>query len=92
MTIILWFLQASRCIRNAWLLEELGLSYEVKFSNRENGLAPADFKKAAGGLGKFPTLQDGDITIGESGLITEYVWLVLKEARISDSPTSQVSL
>lgn len=69
--ITLWFLQASRCIRNAWLLEELGLKYEVKFSNRENGLAPDSFKKAAGGLGKFPTLQDGDITVGESGLITE---------------------
>lgn len=70
--ITLWFLQASRCIRTAWLLEELGLDYEVKFSNRENGLAPAAFKKEAGGLGKFPTLQDGDVTIFESGNIAEY--------------------
>ena len=76
MTITLWFLQASRSIRNAWLLEELGLSYEVKFSPRENGLAPDQFKKDAGGLGKFPMLQDGGLTIGESGTITEYAKIV----------------
>ena len=70
--ITLWFLQASRCIRTAWLLEELGLEYEVKFSPRENGLAPAAFKQEAGGLGKFPTLQDGDLRIVESGNIAEY--------------------
>ncbi|KAK5167060.1 uncharacterized protein LTR77_007790 [Saxophila tyrrhenica] len=71
--ITLWFLQASRCIRTAWLLEELGLDYEVKFSPRENGIAPAAFKKEAGGLGKFPTLQDGDVTLYESGNIAEYL-------------------
>lgn len=70
--ITLYFLQASRCIRTAWLLEELGLDYEVKFSPRENGVAPAAFKKEAGGLGKFPTLIDGDNVISESGNITEY--------------------
>ena len=69
--ITLWFLQASRCIRPAWLLEELGLEYQVKFAPRENGLAPPAFRKEAGGLGKFPTLDDGDLRIGESGTITE---------------------
>ena len=73
-TITLWFLQASRCIRTAWLLEELGLDYNVKFSDRVNGKAPEDFKLAsANPLGKFPTLQDGDLTVYESGAITEYV-------------------
>lgn len=67
----LWFLQASRCIRIAWLLEELGLDYEVKFADRENGVAPPGFRKDAGGLGKFPMLEDGDMKIQESGNITE---------------------
>ncbi|KAK3701884.1 hypothetical protein LTR37_015195 [Vermiconidia calcicola] len=71
--ITLWFLQASRCIRTAWLLEELGQDYEVKFSDRENGVAPAGFKKDAGGLGKFPTLKDGDTFLYESGNIAEYL-------------------
>lgn len=67
----LWFLQASRSIRIAWLLEELGLDYDVKFADREAGLAPPAFKKEAGGLGKFPMLQDGDLKIQESGCIVE---------------------
>ena len=71
MTITLWFLQASRSIRIAWLLEELGLDYEVKFADREGGLAPPEFRKKVGGLGKFPALQDGDMFIQESGAITE---------------------
>lgn len=72
--ITLWFLQASRSIRTAWLLEELGLDYTVKFSERINQKAPPEFKAASGNpLGKFPTLQDGDLTICESGAINEYV-------------------
>ncbi|KAH7405689.1 glutathione S-transferase [Phaeosphaeria sp. MPI-PUGE-AT-0046c] len=72
--ITLYFLQASRCIRIAWLLEELGLDYEVKFSDRENQKAPEEFKLASGNpLGKFPTIKDGKLTIGESGAITDYL-------------------
>lgn len=72
--ITLYFLQASRSIRTAWLLEELGLDYEVKFSDRVNQKAPEEFKLASGNpLGKFPTIKDGNLTIGESGAISEYV-------------------
>lgn len=73
-SITLYFLQASRCIRTAWQLEELGLDYNVEFSPRENKIAPPSFKEAAGdSLGKFPLLKDGDLSIGESGAIAEYV-------------------
>lgn len=71
--ITLYFLQASRCIRTAWQLHELGLDYAVKFSPREGGLAPPAFRKEVGGLGKFPTLVDGDVTVTESGNIGECV-------------------
>ena len=74
--ITLWFLQASRSIRIAWLLEELNLDYNLKSSNREKGLAPQDFRTASQNpLGKFPTLQDGDLAIAESGAINEFVAL-----------------
>jgi glutathione S-transferase len=74
--ITLWFLQASRSIRSAWLLEELGLDYEVKFADRVNNKAPEEFKLASGNpLGKFPTLKDGNLTVYESGAISEYVCL-----------------
>lgn len=74
MTITLFFLQASRCIRSAWLLEELGLDYEVKFSDRVNRKAPEEFKLASRNpLGKFPTLIDDGLVICESGNINEFV-------------------
>jgi glutathione S-transferase len=71
----LYFLQSSRAIRTAWLLEELQLPYTFEFANRENGRAPAFFKEAiirAGNpLGKSPTIVDNGLVIGESGTITE---------------------
>lgn len=71
--ITLYFLQASRCIRTAWLLEELDLEYDVKFTDRTSASkAPEDFKLASGNpIGKFPTIKDGDLVVHESGAITE---------------------
>jgi hypothetical protein len=70
--ITLYFLQASRSIRIAWLLEELGLSYESIFFPRENNKVPADFKEKSGNsLAKAPALKDGSLVITESGAITE---------------------
>lgn len=69
--ITLYFLQASRCIRTAWQLHELGLDYDLKYSDRVGGLAPPEFRKEAGGLGKFPTIVDNGVTVTESGNIAE---------------------
>ncbi|KAL9067066.1 MAG: hypothetical protein Q9161_007156 [Pseudevernia consocians] len=73
--ITLYFLQASRSIRIAWLLEELGLDYKLKSYDREDtGLAPVGFKQSCGTrLGKAPVLKDGKLTLQESGAITEYL-------------------
>ncbi len=71
--ITLYFLQASRSIRIAWLLEELGIEYKLHNWDRESsGLAPADFKQSCGALlGRAPVLKDGPLTLQESGAITE---------------------
>lgn len=67
-----YFLQASRAIRTVWLLEELELPYEIEFSDRVSMKAPQEFKDKSGNpLGKFPTITDGDMTIYESGAISE---------------------
>jgi len=72
--ITLYFLQASRCIRTAWQLEELDLDYTLEFTDRENGKAPQHFKEASGdALGKFPLIKDGELIVTESGAIAEYV-------------------
>ncbi|KUJ20002.1 thioredoxin-like protein [Mollisia scopiformis] len=72
--ITLYFLQSSRSIRTAWLLEELSLPYTSIFFPRINNKAPPDFASRSGNsLGKAPTLVDGDITLCESGAIAEYL-------------------
>lgn len=72
----------------AWLLEELSLDYEIQFADRMSNMkAPEDFKASSGHpLGKLPSLKDGDHTIYESGVITEYVqpWPLCKLRRLTE--------
>jgi glutathione S-transferase len=67
-------LNNSRSQRVLWLLEELGLDYEVKRYERdaETMLAPASLK-AVHPLGKSPIVTDGDHVVAESGAIVEYL-------------------
>ena len=71
--ITLYFLQSSRSIRIAWILEELNLDYKVIYYDREPSMAaPANFKTESGGsMGKAPVLVDGDLVVQESGAITQ---------------------
>lgn len=71
----LYFLNASRAIRIAWLLEELQLEYDLIASPRApNGLGPPEFKsQIPTSLGKSPAIKDGDIVVTESGAIIEYL-------------------
>jgi glutathione S-transferase len=67
-------LENSRSQRILWLLEELGLEYEVKRYARDpkTMLAPPSLR-AVHPLGKSPVIVDGDATLAESGAIIEYV-------------------
>jgi glutathione S-transferase len=66
-------LNNSRSQRILWMLEELGLDYEVKRYEREPSMqAPASLK-AVHPLGKSPVITDGDKTLAESGAILEYL-------------------
>ena len=72
--ITLFQLPNSRAIRIAWLLEELQLPYTVVAGGRLPDFnADPDFKAQCGGLGKSPTIHDGDIVVQESGAIVEYL-------------------
>jgi glutathione S-transferase len=72
--IVVHHLNNSRSQRVLWLLEELGLEYEVKRYQRDpkTMLAPASLK-AVHPLGKSPVITDGANTIAESGAIIEYL-------------------
>jgi len=67
-------LNNSRSQRILWLLEELGLSYEVVRYQRDakTMLAPPELR-AVHPLGKSPVITDDDITVAESGAIIEYL-------------------
>ena len=67
-------LNNSRSQRILWLLEELGLNYEIKRYERnpETLLAP-DSLKQVHPLGKSPVITDGELTLAESGAIVEYL-------------------
>ena len=67
-------LNNSRSQRVLWLLEELGLDYEIRRYERDPAtmLAPPSLK-AVHPLGKAPVITDGDQVIAESGAIMEYL-------------------
>src|SRR6476469_7404991 len=67
-------LNNSRSQRVLWLLEELGVEYEVKRYERDakTMLAPPSLR-AVHPLGKSPVITDGSNTIAESGAIIEYL-------------------
>lgn len=67
-------LNASRSMRILWLLEELGLEYEIVNYQRnpENNLAPPELREI-NPLGKSPAIEDDGRIIFESGAIVDYL-------------------
>ena len=72
--IVVHHLNNSRSQRVLWLLEELGLPYEIKPYQRDAKtlLAPPELR-AVHPLGKSPVITDGSITVAETGAIVEYL-------------------
>ncbi|WP_292867367.1 glutathione S-transferase [Nostoc sp. LPT] len=72
--IIVHHLNNSRSQRVLWLLEELGIEYEIKLYERDakTMMAPESLRQVHP-LGKSPVITDADLTIAESGAIIEYI-------------------
>ena len=87
MTITVHHLNNSRSQRILWLLEELGLEYEVKRyeRDRETMLAPASLREVHP-LGKSPVITDGELTLAESGAIVEYLVESYGDGRLAPAP------
>src|SRR5438093_4770864 len=77
-------LNNSRSQRVLWLLEELGLPYQIEHYQRdaETMLAPPTLLKVHP-LGKSPVVTDGDVTVAESGAIVEYLVERYSNGRLS---------
>lgn len=67
-------LETSRSHRILWLLEELGVPYELRCYQRDplTRLAPPELKHIHP-LGKSPIITDGELVVAESGAILEYL-------------------
>lgn len=72
--IVVHHLNDSRSQRVLWLLEELGLPYEIKHHQRDakTMLAPPELL-AVHPLGKSPVITDAGVTLAETGAIVEYL-------------------
>ena len=82
-------LNNSRSQRILWLLEELGLDYEIIRYQRDatTNLAPPELE-AVHPLGKSPVLEDGALKIAESGAIVEYLVDRYGGGRLQPDPKS----
>jgi glutathione S-transferase len=83
-------LGVSQSERIVWLCEELGLEYQLKLYKRrtDNRLAPDEYK-ALHPMGIAPVITDGDLVLGESGAICDYVCARYGDGRLtpaSDDP------
>jgi glutathione S-transferase len=81
--IIVHHLENSRSQRVLWLLEELGVPYQVKRYERDkkSNLAPKELMKVHP-LGKSPVIEDSGAVIAETGAIIEYVVEKYGEGRL----------
>ncbi len=72
--IVVHHLNESRSQRVLWLLEELGVPYDIRFYQRDakTRLAPPELQ-AVHPLGKSPVLEDDGKTLIESGAIVDYL-------------------
>ena len=87
--IIVHHLNNSRSQRVLWLLEELGLDYEIKRYERDakTMLAPPELREVHP-LGKSPVITDDGLTIAESGAIIEYLVDRYGNGRLAPAPGS----
>ena len=87
--IVVHHLNDSRSQRILWLLEELGLPYEIERYQRDakTRLAPPELK-AISPLGKSPVITDGGKAVIESGAIIDYLIRRHGDARLEPDPAT----
>jgi glutathione S-transferase len=77
----------SQSERIVWLCEELGLDYQlVRYDRRADNRAAPDDYKALHPMGIAPVITDGDLVLGESGAICDYLCARYGESRLAPTP------
>jgi glutathione S-transferase len=77
----------SQSERIVWLCEELGIPYELRRYERDptTRLAPPEYK-ALHPIGTAPVITDGEVVLGESGAIIEYIIATHGGGRLARAP------
>jgi glutathione S-transferase len=83
-------LDDSRSQRVLWLLEELGVPYEIAQHKRDpkTRLAPPELKRIHP-LGKSPVIEDNGRVIAESGAIIDYILRKYGNGRLHPAPSDE---
>ena len=84
------FVANTRAGRVIWLLEELGLEYEVNIMPFTKEGLKSEEHRSRHALGRVPVLEDGDISIFESGAIIDYILERHKNGGLKPSVDSEV--
>jgi glutathione S-transferase len=85
---IVHHLSTSQSERILWLCEELGVPYEMKRHERERDsrLSPPELR-ALTPMGTAPVIEDGDVLMGESGAIVQYIIAKYGNGRLALAPS-----
>lgn len=76
----------SRSVRVLWLLEELGLQYDLVTVDFTPEYLQSPAYRRIHPLGKVPAIEDGDLTMFESGAIVEYLVERYGQGRLAPPP------
>lgn len=79
MTVHLYYNPQSRAVMTRWLLEELGVSYDLKMVDYEDGSMRSDAFMALNPMGKIPVIVDGETVVTETVAIALYLADKFKE-------------
>lgn len=82
----LYFAPNTRAVRTAWLLNELGIEYELeRFTLGDKSMRAPEFL-AINPNGRVPVLEDGDVRITESTAIAQYLVARYGNGRLAPAP------
>lgn len=78
----------TRAVRTVWLLNELGLDYELeRFTLGEKAMRSPEYL-AVNPNGRVPTLDDGDVRMSESTAIAQYLVARYGDGSLARAPDS----
>ncbi|WP_417517374.1 glutathione S-transferase family protein [Minwuia sp.] len=79
----------SRSVRIVWLLEELGLDYDLEVMKLGDKAFKSPEYRAKHPMSRVPLLEDGDVSIFESGAIVEYLVTKHGGGKMRPAPESE---